>query len=86
MYTVIILPRVQKSLRKYKNPILKRILTAIKGLKDDPRPPGAKKLVGEENVWRVRVGDYRILYTIEDEIRIITVERVAHRKDSYRKK
>jgi len=86
MYTIIILPKVQKVLRKFQDPLLKRLLTAIRNLKNDPRPQGAIKLTGEENAWRIRVGDYRILYTIEEEIRIITIEKVAHRKDVYKKK
>ena len=49
-----------------------------------PRPIGSVKLEGEENLWRIRVGDYRIVYTIEDKKLIVLVVRIAHRKDVYR--
>ena len=49
-----------------------------------PRPPGSKKLVNsKEQTWRIRVGDYRILYTIEDQIKIVDIRKVGHRKDVY---
>ncbi len=49
-----------------------------------PRPPGAKKLVGRQLDWRIRVGNYRILYEVDDEASIITVWRIAHRREVYR--
>jgi mRNA interferase RelE/StbE len=49
-----------------------------------PRPAGVKKLKGEENAWRIRVADYRVIYTIEDIIEIIEIQRIRHRKDVYR--
>ncbi len=62
----------------------KQISKAIDALAEDPRPQGCKKLKGEEEyMWRIRVGNYRILYTIEDLIKIIEIRRVGHRKDIY---
>ncbi|MDX2055276.1 MAG: type II toxin-antitoxin system RelE/ParE family toxin [Polyangiaceae bacterium] len=52
-------------------------------LADEPRPSGAKKLV-ESDYWRVRVGDYRVVYSIEDSVLVILVIRVGHRRDVYR--
>lgn len=79
--------RIRKSVAKDLEPIPKRdvqkILAAIKALADAPRPPQAIKLSGAEK-YRLRCGVYRILYEIEDAILIITVVKVAHRKDAYR--
>ena len=61
-----------------------RIDGILEGLKVEARPPGASKLAGSKNDWRVREGDYRILYEIDDEESLITVWRIAHRRETYR--
>jgi mRNA interferase RelE/StbE len=63
--------------------LAERVNEAIAGLAGEPRPPGAKKLVEIEG-YRIRVGDYRILYTVNDEYRLVTVYRVKHRREAYR--
>ena len=60
-----------------------RVKKAVDGLIVDPRPRGAIKLKGEDNLWRIRVGDYRVVYAIEDEQLVVLVVRVANRKDAY---
>jgi mRNA interferase RelE/StbE len=82
-YTVQVLPSAQRQLAKLDPPIQKRMATAIDGLADDPRQPGAKKLQGSENTWRVRVGDYRILYEIHDRQAIVLVVEIGHRREVY---
>ena len=62
----------------------RRVITRIRSLAQDPRPPGAKKLSGEEK-YRIRQGNYRILYEIYDEIITVVVVRIAHRREAYRK-
>ena len=62
---------------------LKAILEKIAFLTDDPRPYGYEKLSGEEK-YRIRCGDYRILYSIEDEVLVVYIVKVGHRKDVYR--
>jgi mRNA interferase RelE/StbE len=62
---------------------LKRIVQKIQNLTEDPRPPGCKKLTAEEK-YRIRSGNYRILYIIEDEILIIYIVKIGHRRDVYR--
>jgi mRNA interferase RelE/StbE len=62
---------------------LKRIVQKIQNLTDDPRPPGCKKLTGEEK-YRIRSGNYRILYLIEDDILIIYIVKIGHRREVYR--
>ncbi len=82
---VILAPAAQKSLDKIPRNSRRRILDALEELADDPRPPGCVKLEGEDNLWRIRVGDYRIVYTIDEKKLMVLVVRVAHRKDVYRK-
>ena len=62
-----------------------RIVSRIRALADDPRPPGVEKLSGSRDRYRIRQGNFRILYTIEDDVLIVTVVRVADRKDAYRR-
>ena len=63
----------------------KRIAKKIDKLVEDPRPRGVEKLTGEENLYRIRSGDYRVIYEIEDRILFILVLKVGHRKEVYRK-
>jgi mRNA interferase RelE/StbE len=83
-YTVIVTPAARRALKKIEAPQLRRIGHAIDALVDDPRPHGAKKLKGTEDKYRLRVGDFRILYTIQDDKLIVTVVDVGDRKDVYR--
>lgn len=83
-YTVEISSSAAKSLAKIDKKTRLRIVGAIELLAVDPRPPGVKMLRGgEQGRWRARVGDYRIVYTIEDDRLIVLVLRVAHRREVY---
>ncbi len=62
----------------------RRARAAIDGLITEPRPSGCKKLVGADDLWRVRVGDWRIVYAIRDRELLVLVVRVAHRREVYR--
>ena len=62
---------------------IERIQPKIRELANDPRPPGCKKLHGARNLWRIRVGDYRIVYTVNDTAKTIDVTRIAHRREVY---
>jgi mRNA interferase RelE/StbE len=83
-YVVRIEPAAQRDLRGLTEKVVKRILAEWARLQRDPRHPGAHKLKGYDLQWRVRVGDYRILYEIHDEEREVRVFRVAHRREAYR--
>lgn len=72
-----------RQVRKLPRPVRDRILDAVEGLIDDPRPHGAKKLVGEQTAWRIRVGDYRVIYDVFDAELTVTVVRAAHRREAY---
>ena len=64
----------------------RRVVRAITALADDPRPDGVRKMAGSENAYRVRVGDYRIVYQIFDGVLIVHVVRVGRRRDVYRRR
>jgi mRNA interferase RelE/StbE len=83
-YKIEIKRSAQKEIKKLPDTVLRRVVEKITSLGQDPRPDGCKKLSGEEK-YRVRVGDYRILYGIEDDVLLIYVVKVAHRKDIYGK-
>ena len=61
-----------------------RIVAGIRSLADDPRPPGCEKLAGEDDRYRIRVGRYRVIYSVGDGELLVVVVRVGHRKDVYR--
>lgn len=75
---------VEKDFRKIPTKAADRIAASIDKLGADPRPAGCVKLVGFETAYRIRVGDYRVIYQIHDSVMIILVIEVGHRKDIYR--
>ena len=82
-YRVEFRPAALREIRRIPNPFKGRILTAIAALADVPRPPGSVQLQGPKGFHRVRVGDYRVVYLIEDRELLVCVVRIAHRKDVY---
>ncbi len=83
-YEIIIKPAAEKNLDKIPRSARRRIADALEELRNGPRPSGVVKLAGAENLWRIRIGDYRVVYEIDDARAIVSVLRVAHRKDVYR--
>ena len=83
-YAIEVLPAVERGLRKVHPQMRARIRGAVLKLATDPRPPGARALKDRPGYLRVRVGDYRIIYTIEDDVLRVIVVRVGHRRDVYR--
>ncbi len=84
MYNVLLERAAEKDLSRLSAQVHDRIIAVIQGLARDPRPPGCRKLVGSECDWRVRVGDYRVIYEIADVVRVVRVHRVRHRREVYR--
>ncbi|MBI2322106.1 MAG: type II toxin-antitoxin system RelE/ParE family toxin [Chloroflexi bacterium] len=83
MYSVALRARAQKDIAALPPSLARRVLAAIAGLSEDPRPPGARKLQAEES-YRIRVGDRRIVFEIEDHAQRVVIVRVKHRRDVYR--
>jgi mRNA interferase RelE/StbE len=82
-YRVEFTAAAARQVKKLPRPARDRVLEAIDGLADSPRPHGAKKLVGEQTAWRIRIGDYRVIYDVFDAQLTVTVVRAAHRREVY---
>lgn len=82
-YTISFISSAEKELRKVDRQVVPRIVEAVEELAEDPRPTGCRKLKGALHTYRIRVGDYRVIYKVDDISRIVTVQRVRHRKDAY---
>ncbi|MBT2495730.1 type II toxin-antitoxin system RelE/ParE family toxin [Microbacterium sp. ISL-59] len=72
-----------KEIRKLDPQVRRRILAGIAALEKEPRPSGVRKLTGFDDAWRIRVGDHRVLYEVVDDVVLVTVFRVARRRDVY---
>ncbi len=83
-YRVFILRRAQKELAKLPLNSYKRAKEVIRNLSENPRPRGCKKLTGREG-WRIRFGDYRVVYEIDDETQTVTIFHIGHRRDIYKR-
>lgn len=84
MYEVLLERQAERDLRELPKETFRRVIQSIKGLGQAPRPPGCRKLVGSQQDYRVRVGDYRVLYEVDDGTRQVRVLRVRHRREAYR--
>ncbi|MBK7686120.1 MAG: type II toxin-antitoxin system RelE/ParE family toxin [Rhodocyclaceae bacterium] len=82
-YELTFRPSVAKDLRDVAKADVKKILARIDSLCDDPRPPGCEKLSGQES-YRLRQGNYRIVYSIEDQILVVEILKIGHRREIYR--
>ena len=82
-HKVLIEKTAERDLKKLPRETFNRIGPHIAALGDDPRPAGCKKLAGAENSWRIRVGDYRVIYEIDDPALIVRIMRVRHRSGVY---
>jgi len=76
-------PYARKALGKIDKANRRRVLARIERLADDPRPPGAAMLKGRHGDWRIRAGDYRVIYTIQDDVLLVLVIEVGHRSSIY---
>jgi len=82
-YSLEIKPSAQKELDALADDLFTRIDRKILALANNPRPAGCKKLKGYKDQWRIRVGDWRVVYIISDATRVVSVTRVAHRREVY---
>ncbi len=80
-YNVLLTQTAEKELSRLPGKEIKKIVEILKYLEENPRPIGCKKLKGYKNLWRLRVGNYRIIYAIDDIILLVDVREIGHRKD-----
>ena len=84
MYQLRLDGRAQRDLDRLRGDLWRRIRDAILGLQDTPRPHGSVKLQGAGEAYRIRVGDYRVVYEVDDAKRVVTVRRLKHRSEVYK--
>ena len=85
-YTVVLKPAAERALEKIAQPTLRRIAKAIDNLGTDPRPSGVTALQREPGLLRIRVGDYRIIYIVRDDVLTVLVVTVGHRREVYQRR
>jgi mRNA interferase RelE/StbE len=83
-YEVRLKPSAERELRRLPREVAARIAEAVAALGGDPRPRGVKKLVGSATAYRIRVGDYRVIYDVFDGVLVVVVVTIAHRREVYR--
>ena len=84
-YRVALTSGAAKELHKLPNQVVERIFPRMESLASNPRPPGCKKMQGGDREYRIRAGDYRVVYTIDDKNLLVEVTRIRHRKDVYQR-
>ena len=84
-YAITFKPSADRELRRLPVEVQRRIVRAVEPLAENPRPAGVVKMSGDENLWRIRVGAYRIIYEIHDDRLVVLVLRVGHRQNVYQK-
>ncbi len=82
-YSITFARSARRELEALESSILLRILSKIETLAVHPRPPGSRKLSGEKHLWRIRIGDYRVIYSVLDKERRIDITAVRHRREAY---
>jgi len=85
VYEVLLERRAERDIRKLTAQVFHRIIPHIKALAEDPKPPGCRKIAGSKNDWRIRIGEFRVIYEIDEHAEAVKVMWIRHRKEVYRK-
>jgi mRNA interferase RelE/StbE len=83
-YNILVAPAFKREFKKLPRKVQKKVITCLEGMTTDPRPPNVEKLSQDPRFWRARIGNYRMIYAIEDEQNIVIACLVRHRRDAYR--
>jgi mRNA interferase RelE/StbE len=84
-HRVLFVSRAERGFKRLPADVQDKIISEINSLIDNPRPVGAVKLTGSDNLFRMRIGDYRIIYAVEDDLLVVLIVEVGHRREIYRK-
>jgi mRNA interferase RelE/StbE len=84
-YDVVLTSSAEKELKKLSGQLIARIVPRVENLASNPRPPGCEKLQGGDREWRIRVGDYRVVYTIDHAKLLVEATRIRHRSEVYQR-
>lgn len=82
-YSVEVKPAARKELDALPDPVLARVVRKLESLADVPRPAGCKKLKGYKDQWRIRIGNWRVVYLIDETVKLVSIVRIAHRREIY---
>ncbi len=82
-YAIIFSRSARKELENLPNRLVNRIFSQIQSLGESPRPSGCRKLQGSSDLWRIRLGDYRVVYSIDDKLRLVDIVAIRHRSKAY---
>ena len=85
MYEVYLEKAAENDLKRLPTTIFQRIIPHIRALAENPRPSGSRKLTGSKNDWRIRIGDHRVVYEIDEKVKAVRIMRVRHRGEVYRR-
>jgi mRNA interferase RelE/StbE len=85
VYEVYLERAAENDLKRLPTTTFHRIISQIKALAENPRPSGCRKLAGSKNDWRIRIGDHRVLYEIDEKVKAVRIMRVRHRREVYRR-
>jgi mRNA interferase RelE/StbE len=85
VYEVYLEKSAENDLKRLPTSVFDRIIPQIKSLAENPRPSGCRKITGSKNDWRIRIGDYRVIYEIDEKAKAVRVMRVRHRREVYRR-
>jgi mRNA interferase RelE/StbE len=83
-YTVLFQPAARRELEHLEKSNQRRIIAAVESLTENPHPPGCTKMSGFRDIWRIRIGVFRVIYQIRDQQWVVQIIRIAHRGDVYR--
>ena len=84
MYEVFLERRAERDLKKLSAEIFYRVIPQLKALSENPKPSGCRKITGSKNHWHIRIGDYRIIYEIDEGEKAVKVMRIRHRREVYK--
>jgi mRNA interferase RelE/StbE len=82
-YAVELKSSARKELESLPDSVLSRVIRKLESLAQNPRPAGCKKLKGYKDLWRIRIGDWRVVYIVDDPTKLVSVTRIAHRREVY---
>jgi len=85
VYEVYLERAAENDLKRLPRSTFHRIISQIRALADNPRPSGCRKLAGSKKDWRIRIGDHRVLYEIDEKVKAVRIMRVRHRREVYRR-
>jgi mRNA interferase RelE/StbE len=83
-YAITFARSARRELERLDASVVRRVISKIESLAQNPRASGSRKLQGEQNLWRIRIGDYRVVYSVDDRQRIVDIVRIRHRREAYR--